>query len=288
MVVAKDYADSFDREDVPTNDYFTGPIVPPMDFATSLSTFSGPIVANKYADVFDSKDVPINETFTGSIVSPMNFATSLTTSTGPVVANKYADVFDNKDVPINETFTGSVVVLVNIELATTIEVACDIMRHDDNEQDSAINDAARSVILPAEVSDSEDVPSPNNFIQKNVRSEGARRLAERLKLQLQKKAQEQRTPLIHGLLEDAVAVSRLAAGAGCSVDEAINVLTEEIQNLDISDTDEDMPVLIPIPSAIGEDEQYDDDYTTTDSEYEEAEAFLYEHDEFGDYFSRFP
>ena len=74
-----------------------------------------------------------------------------------------------------------------------------------------------------------------------------------------------------------MAVSRrVAAGAGCSVDEAINVLTEEIQNLDISDTDEDMPVLIPVPLAIGEDEQYDDDYMT-DSEYEEAEAYLYEH-----------
>ena len=32
---------------------------------------------------------------------------------------------------------------------------------------------------------------------------------------------------------------------------------EEIQNLDISDADEDMPVLIPVPRAIGEDEQYD-------------------------------
>ena len=179
--------------------------------------------------------------------------------------------------PINETFTRSVVIPVNIELATTNEIACDIMLHDDNVQDAAINDAARSEILPAEVFDSEDVLSPNNFIQKHVRSECARRLAERLKLQLQKKVQDQRALLRLGLLEDAVAVSRLAAGAGCSVDEATNVLTEEIHNLDISDTDEDMPVLIPIPSAIGEDEQYDDDYTTTDSEYEEAEAFLYEH-----------
>ena len=49
-----------------------------------------------------------------------------------------------------------------------------------------------------------------------------------------------------------------------------------IQNLDISDTDEDMPVLIPVPRAIGEDEQFDDD-STTDSEYEEAEAYSYEH-----------
>ena len=137
--------------------------------------------------------------------------------------------------------------------------------------------AARSEILPAEVFDSEDVLSPNNLIQKNVRSEGARRLAERLKLQLHKKVQEQRAPLLRGLLEDAEAVSRLAAGASCSVDEAIHVLTEEIQNLDISDTDVDMPVLVPVPRAIGEDEQYDDDYTTADPEYEEIEAYLYEH-----------
>lgn len=61
--------------------------------------------------------------------------------------------------------------------------------------------------------------------------------------------------MLLGLLEDAVAVSRLAAGANCSVDEAINLLTEEIQNLDIIDTDDDMHVLIPVPRTIGEDEQ---------------------------------
>ena len=198
-----------------------------MNLATSLSKCSGPIVAKDYADSVDREDVPTNDYFTDPVVSPVNFATSLTTSTGPVVANKYADVLDSKDVPINEAFTGPIVVPVNIELAATNDVACDNMRHDDNVQDAANNDAARSEILPAEVFDSEDVLSPNNYIQKNVRSEGARRLAERLKLQLQKKVQEQRAPLLLGLLEDAVVVSRLAAGAGCSADEAINLLTED-------------------------------------------------------------
>ena len=39
------------------------------------------------------------------------------------------------------------------------------MGSNDNEQDAANNDAARSKILSAEVFDSEDVPSPDNFIQ---------------------------------------------------------------------------------------------------------------------------
>merc|ERR1740138_1753573 len=39
------------------------------------------------------------------------------------------------------------------------------MGSDDNEQDAASNDAARSKILSAEVFDSEDVPSPDNFLQ---------------------------------------------------------------------------------------------------------------------------
>ena len=43
--------------------------------------------------------------------------------------------------------------------------------------------------------------------------------------------------------------------------------------VDINVTDEDMPVLVPVPR---DDEQYDDNYTTTDSEYEDAEAYLYE------------
>ena len=44
--------------------------------------------------------------------------------------------------------------------------ACDAMGSDDNdEQDAANNDAARSKILSAEVFDSEDVPSPDNFWQ---------------------------------------------------------------------------------------------------------------------------
>merc|ERR1740115_338964 len=42
------------------------------------------------------------------------------------------------------------------------------MGSDDNEQDAANNDAARSKILSAEVFDSEDVPSPDNFIQKRA------------------------------------------------------------------------------------------------------------------------
>jgi len=44
--------------------------------------------------------------------------------------------------------------------------ARDAMGSDDNEQDAANNDAARSKILSAEVFDSEDVPSPDNFLQK--------------------------------------------------------------------------------------------------------------------------
>jgi tRNA-binding EMAP/Myf-like protein len=43
--------------------------------------------------------------------------------------------------------------------------ARDPMGSDDNEQDAASNDAARSKILSAEVFDSEDVPSPDNFLQ---------------------------------------------------------------------------------------------------------------------------
>merc|ERR1719146_434209 len=43
--------------------------------------------------------------------------------------------------------------------------ARDPMGSDDNEQDAANNDAARSKILSAEVFDSEDVPSPDNFLQ---------------------------------------------------------------------------------------------------------------------------
>ena len=42
------------------------------------------------------------------------------------------------------------------------------MGSNDNEQDVANNDAARSKILSAEVFDSEDVPSPDNFIQKKT------------------------------------------------------------------------------------------------------------------------
>merc|ERR1719503_473958 len=44
--------------------------------------------------------------------------------------------------------------------------ARDPMGSDDSEQDAASNDAARSKILSSEVFDSEDVPSPDNFIQK--------------------------------------------------------------------------------------------------------------------------
>jgi len=43
--------------------------------------------------------------------------------------------------------------------------ARDPMGSDDSEQDAAHNDAARSKILSAEVFDSEDVPSPDNFLQ---------------------------------------------------------------------------------------------------------------------------
>ena len=42
------------------------------------------------------------------------------------------------------------------------------MGSNDNEHDAANNDAARSKILSAEVFDSEDVPSPDNIIQKNT------------------------------------------------------------------------------------------------------------------------
>ena len=47
------------------------------------------------------------------------------------------------------------------------------MRHNDNEQDApnndaASNDAPRSKIVSTKVFDSEDVPSPDNFIQKRA------------------------------------------------------------------------------------------------------------------------
>ena len=46
--------------------------------------------------------------------------------------------------------------------------ARDPMGSDDNEQDAASNDAARSKMLAADVFDSEDVPSPDNYIQKKA------------------------------------------------------------------------------------------------------------------------
>merc|ERR550537_1369808 len=45
--------------------------------------------------------------------------------------------------------------------------ARDPMGSDDSEQDAAHNDAMRSKILSAETFDSEDTPSPDNFIQKS-------------------------------------------------------------------------------------------------------------------------
>jgi len=48
--------------------------------------------------------------------------------------------------------------------------ARDPMGSDDSEQDAAHNDAMRSKILSAETFDSEDTPSPDNFIQKSRKS----------------------------------------------------------------------------------------------------------------------
>ena len=45
--------------------------------------------------------------------------------------------------------------------------ARDPMGSDDTEEDAAHNDAARSKILSRETFDSEDVPSPDNFLQKS-------------------------------------------------------------------------------------------------------------------------
>ena len=50
----------------------------------------------------------------------------------------------------------------------SLHASVDAMGSNDNEQDAANNDAARSKILSAEVFDSEDVPSPDNIIQKNT------------------------------------------------------------------------------------------------------------------------
>ena len=52
-------------------------------------------------------------------------------------------------------------------------IAPDAMGSDDNEQDAANNDAARTKILSAEVFDSDDVPSPDNFIQKKSIAQSA-------------------------------------------------------------------------------------------------------------------
>jgi len=48
--------------------------------------------------------------------------------------------------------------------------ARDPMGSDDSEQDAAHNDAARSKLLSAETFDSEDTPSPDNFLQKSKKN----------------------------------------------------------------------------------------------------------------------
>merc|ERR1719321_2246905 len=54
--------------------------------------------------------------------------------------------------------------------------ACDPMGSDDSEQDAAHNDALRSKILSHETFDSEDTPSPDNFLQRSARRSHRRRM----------------------------------------------------------------------------------------------------------------
>ena len=52
-------------------------------------------------------------------------------------------------------------------------------------------------------------------------------------LQIEKKREEDRIPMLKALLLEAVVVSRLASGAGCSVEEAIMVFNSVLNREEI-------------------------------------------------------
>ena len=111
------------------------------------------------------------------------------------------------------------------------------MGNDDNEQDAANNDAARSNILSAEVFDSDD--NGEQYEYGDVET--------------------------HAIDADT---SDFSSHHFIAPDEARDAMGSDDED---GDTDEDMPSLEAL------DLQDDDAYPTTDSEYEELEAYLYEH-----------
>ena len=165
--------------------------------------------------------------------------------------------------PINETFTRSVVIPVNIELATTNEMACDIMLHDDNVQDAAINDAARSEILPAEVFDSFRTKQfhPEAFAAENCCPTN---YAFWRSASLRKHVRFYIFKALIFLCSSRRAVPMIQKSC---------VLTQiEVEDKDDGDTDEDMPSLIPVVSPIKctvdeslVDEECDDDDPSVDA-----------------------
>merc|ERR1740117_864859 len=104
------------------------------------------------AEVFDSEDVP----------SPDNFL-QISKKTKHMPAQDDGEQYEYGDVETHAIDADTSDFSPHQFIAA--DEARDPMGSDDNEQDAANNDAARSKILSAEVFDSEDVPSPDNFIQ---------------------------------------------------------------------------------------------------------------------------
>ena len=138
--------------------------------------------------------------------------------------------------------------------------ARDAMGCEENEQDAANNDAARSKMLSAEVFDSEDVQSPDNFLQ-------IQKVAHHSK---HKPAVDDGEQYEYGDVE-AHAIDADTSDSSphhfIAPDEGSDAMGSDD---DDSDTDEDMPSLEAL------DLQNDNGYSTTDSEYEELEAYLHE------------
>merc|ERR1719473_340894 len=107
------------------------------------------------AEVFDSEDVP----------SPDNFL-QISKKTKHMPHDDDGEQYEYGDVETHAIDADTSDFSPHQFIAP--DEARDPMGSDDNEQDAANNDAARSKILSAEVFDSEDVPSPDNFIQKKA------------------------------------------------------------------------------------------------------------------------
>ena len=113
------------------------------------------------AEVFDSEDVP----------SPDNFIQkkahrSKRSKHMPRDDNGEQYEYENGDVETHAFVADTSDFSLHQFFAP--DEARDPMVSDNIEQDAANNDTARSKMLSAEVFDSEDVPSPDNFIQKRV------------------------------------------------------------------------------------------------------------------------